>query len=82
MDMSEQELEALLEKTVRRTLVSIGIDVDHPVEMQRDFNFVREWRSSVKAIRRNSILTAIGVVVTGSLGLLWLGINSFLSKGQ
>lgn len=82
---------------VRTTLLSIGIDVDEPLEAQKDFVVLREvgklvmdaefrkdlesaraWRLAVEQIKKKGLATAVGIVVTGLLGLLWIGFGQYL----
>lgn len=63
--------EEAADKAVKRTLLAIGINVDDPTEAQADMLFLREWREAAKAIRRQSIITIIGTLTVGILGLVW-----------
>ncbi|MVT77752.1 hypothetical protein GPL20_32665 [Bradyrhizobium cajani] len=55
------------------TLLLMGVDVSKPEavqEMQADFQQVRKWRKSVETVQRQSLLTAIGIVVSGIIGAI------------
>jgi len=88
-------------KAVRETLLTIGVDVSHPIEAQRDFavmrqigrlamdaefrkdlEYAREWRLGMQSLRTASARTAIGVIVTATLGALWLGIQQLMARGH
>lgn len=43
-DMTRDELRELIAETVRETLTQMGADPAHPLEMQRDFQHLRQWR--------------------------------------
>ena len=45
-NMTHDELRALVAGTVRETLVQLGVDPSDPLEMQRDFQHLRQWRES------------------------------------
>ena len=81
MEISEQQLEAMMERVVKKTLLSIGIDITKPQEMQKDMICVRDWRESAAFMRKNVRLAALVTVVSGALGLLWLGFKFIISKG-
>jgi len=42
------------------------------IEMQRDFQSLRSWRQSVQTIQRHSLVTAVGVIVVGLLGMIYM----------
>jgi hypothetical protein len=77
---SVDDLRKLLRETVAETLTSIGISTTDPIEMQKDFQHLREWRVSMENVQRKGILTAVGVVSTGLLAALWLGIKELINK--
>ncbi|RRY03819.1 hypothetical protein [Brucella anthropi] len=73
--MTEADISKIVEDTVKETLTKIGIDTDKPLEYQKDMAFVRSWRSSSEAVKRQGILTAIGIITTGFLGLIWMALK-------
>jgi hypothetical protein len=75
--MTEAEVKRIVAETVQQTLLALGVDTDDPVALQKDMAALRAWRESMDTVKRQSLLTAIGVVTAGALGLLWLSI-----KGQ
>lgn len=70
--MSDEQLRQLMRETVSETLLGLGIADQDPIAMQRDFAFLRQWRSSTESIRSKAMLTAVGLVVTAAVGYLWL----------
>jgi len=73
--MTEDDARAIARATVREMLITLGVDPDEPTELQRDFAFVRTWRLSTEAVKRQGLLTAAGIIVTGVLGLIWLAVT-------
>ena len=73
--MTEDDARAIARATVREMLITPGADPDEPTELQRDFAFVRTWRLSTEAVKRQGLLTAAGIIVTGVLGLIWLAVT-------
>ena len=65
-------------ETSRETLRGLGVDVDHPLDVQKDFAALRDWRLSMASIRRRALVSAIGVLATGTLAALWVGIKTFV----
>ena len=63
---------------VNELLLKMGVDVSDPkalIEMQADFAHTRKWRKSVETVQRQSLITAIGILVTGFAGALWMALK-------
>lgn len=73
--MNETELKKIVAEAVAETLLKLGIDASDPVELQKDMAHLREWRESVGTIKRQSLITAIGIVTVGILGLIWAALK-------
>lgn len=64
------------DEAVRQTLLTLGIDMSNPLEMQADFRHVREWRKSVATVKKQGMMTAIAIITAGVLGLIWTAIQT------
>ena len=77
--MTEDEAKSIAKTAAKEAIVetflALGIDTHEATEVQRDMAFVRNWRLSTEAVKRQGILTAVGVLVVGILGLIWLAIR-------
>ncbi len=80
MNISEKQMKNLVSETVRETLIELGIAHDAPLEMQKDFQLLREWRLASEAIRRKGVLTVFGIVIAGITAAFWVGIKQMLSQ--
>ena len=69
--MTEDEIKKIISVTVSETLLKMGVNTDDPIEAQKDFMHLRSWRQSTEAVKRQSMLAAIGVVTAGMLALIW-----------
>ena len=74
--MTEDEATAIARtaatQAVNEAFNRLGIDyVADWKEVQRDMSFIRNWRQSTDAIKRQGALAAIAVIVAGLLGLIW-----------
>lgn len=69
--MTDDEVKKIVAQTVEETLLRMGMDAANPMEAQKDFQHLRNWRQSTDAIKRQSMLAAIGVVTAGILALIW-----------
>lgn len=70
--MTEGEIKKIVSETVNETLLKLGIDASDPIELQADMQHLRAWRESVKTVKRQSLMTAIGIITTGILGLIYV----------
>ena len=62
-------------EVVHEMMLTMGVDASKPaglIEMQKDFQSLREWRQSMQAVRRHGLLTAVGIIVVGVLGLIYM----------
>jgi uncharacterized membrane protein len=76
--LTVDELRQLSKDTVMETLGALGVDTKNPLEVQRDFQFIRDWRKAVDAVRGKAVLTAVVVLVTGIIAVFWIGFKTFL----
>lgn len=70
--MTKDDIDEVVSKAVKETLTSLGFQADNPLEAQRDMQFLRAWRNSTEAVKRQSIATTIAVLTAGILGLIWV----------
>jgi hypothetical protein len=73
--MTEAEVKRIVAEAVAETLTKLGIQVDDPLEAQKDMQFLRQWRESAATVKKQSLITAVGVITVGILGLIWLAIR-------
>lgn len=79
--LTKDELKTLAKEVVNETLTGLGIDTQNPLSVQRDLQYLREWRHTIESIRGKAILAAVGIAVVGLCGVLWLGLKTLLTKG-
>lgn len=75
----EQLASEAAEQTLQRFFLSVGIDTSTPEGIllaQRDFQHLRAWRQSVETVKRQGMVTAIGVITVGLLAMLWAKIGN------
>ena len=73
--MTEAEVKRIVAESVDMTLTRLGVDVSDPLEFQKDLAHLRAWRESVATVKRQSLITAIGILTAGVLGLLWMALK-------
>lgn len=78
--LSKDELKDLAKNVVTETLTGLGFDTANPLSVQRDLQYLRDWRHTTESIRGKAILAAVGITVVGLCGLLWLGFKTWLIR--
>lgn len=73
--MTEAEIRKVVADAVAETLLKLGIDAADPLELQRDMQHLRAWRESVDTVKRQGIITAVGILIAGMIGLVWVSIK-------
>lgn len=68
----ERVAEEAAQRAVKETLLKLGVDSDDPLEVQRDFQHLREWRTSINTVKKQGLVTAVGIITAGILGAAWL----------
>lgn len=57
-------------KAVEEMLMRLGIDVGDPISVQADMEFLRTVRGIGETVRRQTVKTTVGIVVTATLGII------------
>ena len=80
MEAQRKSIESTVKNAVAEALESYGFETSDKKETQADFRHLRRWRKSVERIEAVGWSVAIGTIVSGVLGALWLGIKTALGK--
>jgi hypothetical protein len=75
MTRTDDEIRAIVKATVEETLTKLGIEAADPLEAQKDFQHLRAWRTSSETVKRQGLMTAVGILITGLLGLIYLAVR-------
>jgi len=78
--LRDADIDAVVEKTVARTLISSGVDNEDRGELRADFQYLRRWRRNVEQAQSFTLKAVITVIVTGFVGAVWLGVKTMLGK--
>ena len=81
--MTEAEVRSMVDEiakqaakeAVKEVFLTLGIETDKALEVQKDMQHLRAWRESVATVKRQSLMTAIGIITAGVLGLIWLAVK-------
>jgi len=77
--LSKDEARELISEGVKQALTEVGLGGD-PLEMQRDMAHLRKWRMSIDAAQSTSFKVIVTTLISGFLGLIWLGFSTFLGR--
>jgi hypothetical protein len=80
--MEEGDIKRVVSEAVKETMLLLGVQIDDPTEVQKDFAHLRKWRVSVESATSTGMLTVLGVLITGALGALWMGLLSMIPGGS
>ena len=76
--LTGSEVKSLVKEAVTETLTGLGFDTQHPLSVQRDLQYLRDWRSTTESIRGKVILVSVGIAVVGLFSILWLGFKGLV----
>jgi hypothetical protein len=77
---TEKHIDQVTMKTMVAILTSFGIDDDERLEIKADFQHLRRSRQAYELVQKTGLKAAITVVITATLGAMWLGVTSMLHK--
>lgn len=78
--LQREQFDAFALKTLSSVLTAFGMDENDRVEIRADLTHLRQWRKSTETVKRAGWVTIVGVIVSGTLGVLWLGVKTALGK--
>jgi len=78
--LSKEEIRQIVADGVEDAFIKMGIQTDDPLEMQRDFQHLREWRTNFEAAKRKSFLSLTAMLVTGLVAVLVMGARAYLER--
>lgn len=78
--LSRGELKGLMEEAVNNAITKMGIDTTDPIEMQRDFQHLRDWRIAVNSAKTKGFLTILGILTAGVAAAVWVGFKALVQQ--
>lgn len=75
--LTEKQLRLVIKESVHDALISLGIQDAEPIEMQKDFQLLRELRISTQAAKRKGLVTIVSAIYTGIVVLVVIGIKTY-----
>lgn len=78
--LTKDEIRDLICQGVEDAMTRLGMDASNPLEMQRDFQHLRDWRLSVNSAKTKGVVAIVGIIVTGMLGALFMGLKVIFTQ--
>lgn len=78
IQLTEAQLKELMEDAVTDAFVKLGIDAGDPLEMQKDFQHLREWREATHTLQSKGLMVILTLLLTGGCAALWLGLKGMV----
>ena len=79
LPLTSSEIEHIAEesarKAVRELLLAMGVDASDPkalIQMQKNMAHLNIWRESAETVRNHGLKVAIGIIVSGVLGAVYM----------
>ena len=79
-NMMHDDLKKLISEAVRETLVQMGANPSNPIEMQRDFQHLRQWRTAGEDLRAKGMLALLSIFITGAVALFLVDLRDYFGK--
>ncbi len=71
--LTDEKQRQLIKDTVKETLLTLGLDVEDPIQLQRDFTHLREWRETTESLKSKGFAAVASIVGLGMLGMFLAG---------
>lgn len=78
--MVSQPQHDTIRQVVHETLLELGVQHNEPMEMQKDFQHLREWRVTMEKARSKSVMAVVGFLLTGVLALFAIGFKHVFNQ--
>lgn len=62
-------------EAAQEVLRALGVDIEHPLEAQKDMHFLRDFRKGTSSIKGKVINTVVGALALAGLYKLFSGIK-------
>lgn len=79
-ERANENFDAVVLKTISAILTSFGINDDEKKEIRDDFSHLRRWRKASEQVYRVSFGSAVVIIITGALGMVWMGFKLLVGK--
>ncbi len=78
--LHNNDVDAVVLQTISTILTSFGIEEEDRQELRLDFQHLRRWRKATDQVQKAGWKAVATVFITGTCGLIWLGIQAKFGK--
>ena len=78
--MTESEVRMLVRQTVNEVLVSLGVEHETPLEMQKDFSHLRDMRNAKESMAKKTQLTLLGIFIVAVISTFMVGLKEYFKS--
>lgn len=75
MNLTRAEISEIVATAVEDTLIKLGVAATDPLEMQRDFQFVRDFRKASESIQQKGVVVIMTILLSGCMAAIWIGLK-------
>ena len=76
-NLSGEEVRQIVRQELERALTGVGLDWDNQASQQADLAWLHEMRTTTQSAVRHAVTVAMGLIVTGLIGAIWIGVKFF-----
>ena len=73
--MKKDQMHDIIRQSVLETLTSLGIDINNPLDVQKDLQYIRRMREGSDAVKGNVIKAIIATTIPTCIYVVWLAIK-------
>lgn len=73
--MTEEQLKIAVKQAMIEAFISLGVDANDPIEMQKDLQYIRQMRRGCESVKSIAVKSIITVTVPSMLYVIWLAIK-------
>lgn len=77
--LTPEGAQQLVADTVKQTLIQLGIDSANPLEMQKDFQHLRQWRRAGDDLRSKGMIALLTIFIAGIISLILAGAKNWFA---
>lgn len=79
-ELTVEDVREAARTAANEVMIRMGVDPGEPLETQKDFQHLRSWRLATEKAKERTMLAVLGVIVTGALGALWVGLQEYMHR--
>lgn len=78
ISLTKDQIKEIVSEGVYETFTQLGLDHENPLEMQRDFQYLRDWRVASEQLKSKGLIILAWIIITGAIAALWIGFKNMV----